>query len=102
MGSGVTPPLSPPETVEQSKVPKLQCSSVRTELYWFISSLELLNGLTFEQIALVSDVRSQLNTGVLQEAVCRIRKYGQAARPISTGKLQPLLVFHIRPINLLV
>ena len=28
--------------------------------------------------------------------------YGQASRPISTGKLNPLLDLHLRPINLVV
>ena len=30
------------------------------------------------------------------------REYGQAARPISTGRLHTLLRFHLRPINLVV
>jgi hypothetical protein len=33
--------------------------------------------------------------------VC-LRELGQAARPISTGKLRALQRFHIRPINLVV
>ena|SRR3990167_2784234 len=46
-------------------------------------------------------ILSQLNTGK-HNLQGNNSKYGQAARPISTGKLQPLLAFHIRPINLVV
>ncbi len=57
MGTGVTPPLSPPKTDQNDN-----------------SYLQLLNE----------------------------ENYGQAARPISTSKLNPLLDLHLWPINLVV
>ena len=106
MGSGVTPPLSPPEAVQPLKkatyfvalVPlaATYCSStpslaqLRAPCIW-----RFLNGLKVE-------ILSRLNTGKTAIASGSTSKYGQASRPISTGKLQPLLAFHIRPINLVV
>jgi hypothetical protein len=92
MGSGVTPPLSPPETVQAVQ----RFNRSRFKVFNSGSGVELLN------LELLNDVLSQLNTGATGFTRWSISKYGQAARPISTGKLQSLLIFHIRPINLLV
>ena len=63
MGSGVTPPLSPPEALRQFRVPRFELKPKTLN-----AKLETI----------------ELNTG---SAITRSRidKYGQAARPISTS-----------------
>ena len=68
MGTGVSPSLSPPETVIRMVFEKYN-------YIWII---------------LFYHVRKELIK----------RKYGQASRPISIGKLRLLPTLHLRPINL--
>jgi hypothetical protein len=76
MESGVAPPLLPPETGNRS-----------VQIRWV---------LEFNPDHITSS-SPPAHLSRQDE-----KKYGQAARPISTGQLHALLRFHLQPINLLV
>jgi hypothetical protein len=81
MGSGVTPAAWPPETMRRFSVfgntapARRRCHQKQNSESEVEKSLTVTKGK---------------------------REYGQAARPISTGRLHTLLRFHLRPINLVV
>ena len=101
MGSGVTPAAWPPETLKTvvscqlpvvSKTLKPACHSEgrRPEDSRSFAALRMTRKPT--------DLEAEKSLTVTKGK----REYGQAARPISTGRLHTLLRFHLRPINLVV
>ncbi len=84
MGTGVTPPASPPGTVQMGPNGPNNSAMARA----FGSRLPVL----VEALACDSEPRCKLHTATPKEVP-------SSPRPISTGKLKALRPLHLRPIN---